>query len=95
MHIPWVGDVMATRTTLLVLSPRILPILLSVICLLASAEAQHRGGGGGGHSGGGNSGGGHSSDRHSSGGPRGWALRLAALGLWKALCRASGSRNAF
>src|SRR5450755_187318 len=27
--------------------------------------------------------------------PHGRALRLAALGLWKALCRASGSRNAF
>jgi len=70
MHIPWVGDAMATRTTLLVLSPRILPILLSVICLLASAEAQHGGGGGGGHFGGG--GGGHSSGGSHTGGHFGW-----------------------
>jgi hypothetical protein len=46
-------------------SPRILPILLSVVCLLAPAQAQH--GGGGGHSGGGHFGGGHSSGRHSGG----------------------------
>jgi hypothetical protein len=56
---------MATRTAFLLRSPRILPILLSVICLLAPAEAQH--GGGGGHSGGGHFGGGRSSGRHSGG----------------------------
>ncbi len=56
---------MATRTAFLVRPPRILPILLSVICLLVTAEAQH--GGGGGHSGGGHFGGGHSSSRHSGG----------------------------
>src|SRR5580704_7547193 len=55
---------MATRTAFLVRSSRIFPILLSVICLLAPAEAQH---GGGGHSGGGHLGGGHSSGRHSGG----------------------------
>jgi hypothetical protein len=54
---------MATRTAFLVRSPRILPILLSLVCLLVPAEAQH----GGGHSGGGHSGGGHSSGRHSAG----------------------------
>src|SRR5580692_4165759 len=54
---------MATRTAFLVRSPRILPILLSVICLLVPAEAQH--GGGGGHFGGG-----HSSGRHSGGATR-------------------------
>ena len=58
---------MATRTAFLVRSSRILPILLSVICLLVFAEAQHGGGGGGGHSGGGHFGGGHSSGRHSGG----------------------------
>jgi len=56
---------MATRIAFLVRAPRILPILLSVICLLAPAEAQH--GGGGGHSGGGHFGGGHSSGRQSGG----------------------------
>ena len=56
---------MATRTAFLVRSPRILAILLCVICLLAPAEAQH--GGGGGHSGGGHSGGGHSSGKTSGG----------------------------
>jgi len=61
----WGGRAMATRTAFLVRSPRILPILLSVICLLVPAEPQH--GGGGGHSGGGHFGGGHSSDRHSGG----------------------------
>src|ERR1700693_4872686 len=60
---------MATRTAFLVRSLRILPILLSVICLLAPAEAQH--GGRGGHSGGGHFGGGHSSGRHSGGGHAG------------------------
>ncbi|MGB8581995.1 MAG: hypothetical protein WCD47_14315 [Candidatus Sulfotelmatobacter sp.] len=53
------------RTAFLMRSPRILPILLWVICLLVPAEAQH-GGGGGGHSGGGHFGGGHSSGRHSA-----------------------------
>ena len=47
---------MATRIAFLVRSPRILPILLSVICLLAPAEAQHGGGGGGGHFGAGEAG---------------------------------------
>ena len=56
---------MAARTASLVRSLGILPIFLSVICLLAPAEAQH--GGGGGHSGGGHFGGGHSSGRHSGG----------------------------
>ncbi|MGA8621553.1 MAG: hypothetical protein WB660_23885 [Candidatus Sulfotelmatobacter sp.] len=56
---------MATRIAFLARSLRILPILLSVICVLGSAEAQH--GGGGGHSGGGHFGGGHSSGRHSGG----------------------------
>jgi len=55
-------------------SARILPILLSVICLLAPADAQH--GGGGGHSGGGHFGGGHCSGKHSGrsheGGHFGW-----------------------
>src|SRR5258708_1300800 len=55
---------MATRTAFLV-PPRILPIFLSVICLLVTAVAQH--GGGGGHSGGGHFGGGHSSSSHSGG----------------------------
>jgi hypothetical protein len=76
---------MATRTTLLVLSPRILPIVLSVICLLASVEAQH--GGGGGHSGGGHSGGGHfgghSSGTHSSGGHTGGHFGWLHLGFGK------------
>jgi len=54
---------MATRTAFLVRSPRILPILLSLVCLLVLAVAQH----GGGHSGGGHFGGGHSSGRHSAG----------------------------
>ena len=56
---------MATRTAFLVRLPLIFPIFLSLICLLAPAEAQH--GGGGGHSGGGHFGGGHSSGRHSGG----------------------------
>ena len=63
---------MATRVAFLVRSPRILPILLSVICLLAPAEAQHGGGGGGGHSGGGHFGGGHSSGGSHTGGHFGW-----------------------
>ena len=60
---------MATRTAFLVRSPRILPILLFVICLLVSPEALHGGGhSGGGHSEGGHSGGGHSSGGHFGGG---------------------------
>jgi hypothetical protein len=62
---------MAARIAFLVRSHCILPILLSVICLLVPAEAQHGGGGGhsgGGHSGGGHSGGGHSGRGHSGGG---------------------------
>jgi len=63
---------MATRIAFLVRLRRILPILLSAVCLLATAEAQH----GGGHSGGGHFGGGHSSGRHSGaghgGGHFGW-----------------------
>jgi len=60
---------MATRTAILVRLPRILPILLSMICLLAPAAAQH--GGGGGHSSGGHSSGGHSGGGHA-GGHFGW-----------------------
>lgn len=56
---------MITGTAFLERLPRVLPIVLSVICLLASAQAQH--GGGGGHSGGGHFGGGHGGG-HSSGG---------------------------
>ena len=63
---------MATRIAFLVRSPRILPILLSVICLLAPAGAQHGGGGGGGHSGGGHFGGGHSSGGSHTRGHFGW-----------------------
>jgi hypothetical protein len=78
---------MPTRIAFLERSPRILPTLLSVICLFASGQAQHGGGhssgghSGGGHFGGGHSGGGrssigHSSGRHSSGsqtsGHSGW-----------------------
>jgi hypothetical protein len=61
---------MITRIAFLKRSQCILPVLFSVICLLASAAAQH--GGGGGHSGGGHFGGGrsssggHSSGRHTS-----------------------------
>ena len=60
---------MATRTAFPVTSSRILPILLSVICLLAPAEAQH--GGGGGHFGGGHSSGRYSGGSHA-GGHFGW-----------------------
>jgi hypothetical protein len=61
---------MTTRIAILKQSPRIRPILLAVICLLAPMEAQRGGGGGhagGGHFGGGRSSGGHSSGRHSGG----------------------------
>src|SRR5690349_10223158 len=43
-YIPWGGKAMATRTAFLVRSPCILPVLLSIICLLAPAVAQHGGG---------------------------------------------------
>jgi hypothetical protein len=60
---------MATRTAFLVRSPCILPVLLSIICLLAPAVAQH--GGGGGHFGGGHSSGTHAGGSHA-GGHFGW-----------------------
>jgi hypothetical protein len=55
---------MATRISFPARSTRILLILVSVIYLLVSTQAQH--GGGGGHSGGGHVGRGHSSGGHSS-----------------------------
>ena len=55
---------MNTGFAFLVRSPRMLPTLLAILCLVAAAEAQH--GGGGGHSGGGHFGGGHYSGGHSS-----------------------------
>jgi hypothetical protein len=55
---------MNTGFAFLVRSPRMLPTLLAMLCLVAAAEAQH--GGGGGHSGGGHFGGGHYSGGHSS-----------------------------
>jgi hypothetical protein len=65
---------MAIGFAFLARSRRILPMLLSLVCLLAPAQAQH--GGGGGHSGGGHFGGGHSSGSHSrgsrTGGHFGW-----------------------
>ena len=80
---------MATRIAFLVRSPRILPILLSVICLLAPAEAQHGGGGGGGHFGGG--GGGHFSGGHSSGGSHtGGHFGWLPFGLGKHSARHAG-----
>jgi hypothetical protein len=80
---------MATRIAFLVRSPRILPILLSVICLLVATEAQH--GGGGGHSGGGHFGGGHSSGRHSGGGHAGAHFGWLHFGFGKYSARHAGS----
>jgi hypothetical protein len=60
---------MAPRSAFLRPAPCILPILLSAVCFLAPAAAQH--GGGGGHSGGGHLGGGHSSRGHASSGHSG------------------------
>src|SRR5258708_3216509 len=79
---------MATRTDFLLRSLRILPILLSVICLLASAKAQH--GGGGGHSGGGHFGGGHSSGRHSGGSQAGGHFGWPHFGFGKHSARHAG-----
>lgn len=80
---------MATRIAFLVRSPRVLPILLSVICLLVPAGAQH--GGGGGHSGGGHFGGGHSSGRHSGGGHAGAHFGWLHFGFGKHSARHAGS----
>src|SRR5713226_3491978 len=77
---------MATRTAFLLRSPRILPILLSVICLLVPAEAQH----GGGHSGGGHFGGGHSSGRHSGGSHAGGHFGWLHFGFGKHSARHAG-----
>jgi hypothetical protein len=85
---PWGGKAVATRIAFLVRSPCILPILLSVICLLVPAEAQH--GGGGGHSGGGHFGGGHSSSRHSGGGHAGGHFGWLHFGFGKHSARHAG-----
>ena len=77
---------MAVRTAFLVRSPRIVPILLSVMCLLAPAEAQH----GGGHSGGGHFGGWHSSGRHSSGSHAGGHVGWLPVGFGKHSARHAG-----
>jgi len=79
---------MPTRIAFLVRSLRILPILLSVICLLVPAEAQH--GGGGGHFGGGHFGGGHSSGRHSGGSYAGGHFGWLHLGFGKHSARHAG-----
>ncbi len=84
---------MVTRIAFLWRSPRILPILLSVICLLAPTEAQHGGGGGhsgGGHFGGGHSSGGHSSGRHSGGGHTGGHFGWLHFGSGKHSARHAG-----
>jgi hypothetical protein len=75
---------MASRIAFLVRSPRILPILLSVICLLVPAEAQH--GGGGAHFGGG-----HSSSGHSAGGHAGGHFGWLHFGFGKHSARHAGS----
>ncbi len=80
---------MAVRIALLVRSLRILPILLSVICLLVSGEAQH--GGGGGHSGGGQFSGGHSSGRHSGGSHTGGHVGWLYFGFGKHSARHTGA----
>jgi hypothetical protein len=77
---------MITRIAFLERSPRVLPILLSVICFLASAQAQH--GGGAGHSGGGHFGGGHggghsSSSGHSSGRHSNSSQTAGHSGWWR------------
>ncbi|MGD1079303.1 MAG: hypothetical protein ABR881_13360 [Candidatus Sulfotelmatobacter sp.] len=90
--IPWGGKGMATRIAFLERS-RVLPILLSVICLLAPAAAQHGGGGGhsgGGHFGGGRSSGGHSSGRHSGRGQSGGHFGWLRLGFGKRSARHAG-----
>jgi len=79
---------MATRIAFLLRSRRILPILLCVICLFTSAEAQH--GGGGGHSGGGHFGGGHSSGRHSGGSHAGGHFGWLHFGFGKHSARHAG-----
>jgi hypothetical protein len=87
---------MAIRIAFLRESPRILPILLAVICLLAPMEAQHGGGGGGGghsgggHSGGGRSSGGHSSSTHSAGGHSGGHFGWLHFGFGKHSVRHAG-----
>ena len=90
--IPWGGKGMATRIAFLERS-RVLPILLSVICLLAPAAAQHGGGGGhsgGGHFGGGRSSGGRSSGRHSGRGQSGGHFGWLRLGFGKRSARHAG-----
>ncbi len=80
---------MATRSAFLVRLLRILPTLLSAICLLAPTSALppsgggHSGGGhsGGGHSGGGHGGGGHSSGRYSGGSRTGGHFGWLHFGL--------------
>jgi len=84
---------MATRIAFLVRSLRIPAILLSVICFVAPAKAQHGGGGGhsgGGHSGGSHFGGGHSSGRNSGGGRAGGHFGWLHFGFGKHSARHAG-----